>query len=81
MQPSLWQPSVELSVQEEQIVKRIRKAKLFVFLRQHRHELFDEAFQKELASLYRKAERGHPKVGPSSPGTRADPRGVYRRLR
>jgi hypothetical protein len=65
MQPSLWQPPVELSEQEEQIVKRIRKAKLFVFLRQHRHELFDEAFQQELASLYRKAERGQPPVAPA----------------
>lgn len=45
MQPSLWQPPVELSEQEKQIVKRIRKAKLFVFLRQHRHELLDEAFR------------------------------------
>ena len=45
MQPSLWQPPVELSMQEEQIVKRIRKAKLFAFLRQHRHELLDEAFR------------------------------------
>jgi len=25
-------------------MKRIRKAKLFVFLRQHRHELLNEAF-------------------------------------
>ncbi len=65
MQPSHWQPPVELSEQEEQIVKRIRKAKLFVFLRQHRHELFDEAFQQELASLYRKAERGQPPVAPA----------------
>ena len=45
MQPSPWQPPVELSKQEEQIVKKIRKAKLFVFLRQHRHELLDEAFR------------------------------------
>ena len=47
MQPPLWQPSVELSKQEERIMKRIRKAKLFVFLRQHRHELLDEAFQSQ----------------------------------
>ena len=66
MQPSLWQPPVELSEQEEQIVKKIRKAKLLVFLRKHRHELFDEAFQEELAELYRKAERGQP---PSLPDT------------
>jgi Transposase DDE domain/Transposase domain (DUF772) len=65
MQPSLWQPPVELSAQEEQIVKRIRKAKLFVFLREHRHELFDEAFQQELTSLYRQAERGQPPVAPA----------------
>jgi hypothetical protein len=65
MQPSLWQPPVELSEQEEQIVKRIRKAKLFVFLRQHRQELFDEAFQQELARLYGKAERGQPPVAPA----------------
>ncbi len=54
-----------ISRQEEQVVKKIRKAKLFVFLRQHRHELFDEAFQEELAGLYRKAERGHPPVDPA----------------
>ena len=65
MQPSLWQPPVELSKQEELIVKKIRKAKLFVFLRQHRHELFDEAFQHELSSLYREAERGQPPVAPA----------------
>jgi hypothetical protein len=53
------------SNREEQIVHKIRKAKLFVFLRQHRHELFNEAFQEELASLYRKAERGQPPVAPA----------------
>ncbi len=36
-----------------------------MFLRHHRHELFDEAFQEELASLYRPAERGHPPVAPA----------------
>jgi len=56
MKPSLWQPPVALSVQEAHIMKRIRKAKLFVFLRQHRHEVLDEAFQQELANLYRKTE-------------------------
>src|SRR5438046_3629358 len=65
MQPERWKPPVELSKQEEQIVKKIRKAKLFVFLRAHRHELLDEAFQQELASLYRKAERGQPPVAPA----------------
>jgi hypothetical protein len=65
MQPSLWQPPVALSEQEEQIVKRIRRAKLFVFLRHHRHELLNEAFQQELASLYRASQRGQPPIAPA----------------
>src|ERR1700738_3186662 len=65
MQPSPWQPPVELSEQEEQIVKRIRRAKLFVFLRHHRHELLDKAFQQELAGLYRASERGQPPIAPA----------------
>jgi hypothetical protein len=65
MQPPIWKPPVELSKQEEQIVKKIRKAKLFVFLRKLRHELFNEAFQQELANLYRPAERGQPPIAPA----------------
>jgi hypothetical protein len=61
----MWKPPVTLGSQEEQIVKKIRKAKLFVFLRYHRHEVFDEAFQEELASLYGNTERGHPPVAPA----------------
>src|SRR5437660_3249375 len=65
MQPPSWQPPIALSEQEEQIVKRVRKAKLFVFLREHQHELLDEALQQELANLYRKAERGQPPIAPA----------------
>src|SRR5260370_12207211 len=65
MQPPRGPPPVELSQQEEQVMKRIRKAKRFVFLRQHRHELLNEAFQEELAGLYRKAERGRCPVAPA----------------
>jgi hypothetical protein len=65
MQPAMWKPPVTLTQQEEHSVTKIRKARLFVFLRHHRHELFDEAFQEELASLYRPAERGHPPVTPA----------------
>ncbi len=36
-----------------------------MFLRHHRHALFDEAFQQELASLYQKAERGQPPIAPA----------------
>jgi hypothetical protein len=65
MQPPPWHPPVELSQQEETIVKKIKKAKLFIFLRHHRHELFDEGFQQELAGLYKEAERGQPPVAPA----------------
>jgi hypothetical protein len=65
MQPVHWQLPVNLSEQEEHIVRRIRRAKLFVFLRYHRHELLDEAFQRELASLYRASKRGQPPIAPA----------------
>ena len=65
MRPSCWQVPVELSTQEERIVAQIRRAKLFVFLRHHRHELFDETLQQELAALYRPSQRGHPPIAPA----------------
>ncbi len=65
MQPFHWLPPVALSLQEEQIVQRIRRAKLFVFLRHHRHDLFNESFQQELATLYRPSKRGHPPIAPA----------------
>jgi Transposase DDE domain/Transposase domain (DUF772) len=65
MQPSSWQPPVVLSAQEEPIVQRIRRAKLFVFLRSHRQELFDESFQQELATLYQPRKRGRPPIAPA----------------
>lgn len=65
MQPSFWSPTVKLSAHEEQIVERIRRAKWLVFLRHHRHELFGEKFQQELASLYRPGKRGQPPIAPA----------------
>jgi hypothetical protein len=65
MQPSLWQPPIDLSPTEQAIMKRIKRAKLFVFLREHRHELFDEAFQQELAALYHSSRRGQPPIPPA----------------
>jgi transposase len=50
---------------EQTIVKRIRRAKLFVFLREWRHELFDAAFQEELGQLYAASRRGQPPVPPA----------------
>jgi hypothetical protein len=56
---------MELSALEQSIVKRIKKAKLFTFLRQHRHQLFDEGFQEELSKLYANSPKGHPPVPPA----------------
>src|SRR6266480_3356734 len=65
MKPPLWQPPTELSTKEEQVLKRMKKAKLFVFLRKQRHEIFDEAFQNELATLYQDSKRGQPPIAPA----------------
>lgn len=65
MRPLFWQPAIRLSAKEEQIVKRIKKAKLFVFLREHQHRLFDEAFQGELAQMYQASGRGQPPIAPA----------------
>jgi hypothetical protein len=44
---------------EEMVMKRLqRKGRLFSFLRRHRHELLDDAFQAELEKMYRDAPRG-----------------------
>jgi transposase len=48
MRPFPWKPPIEPSCVEQTIMTRIKRAKLFVFLRYHRHELFDDAFQEEL---------------------------------
>ena len=52
MRPGMWQPPVVCSRLEQEVIKRIKRAKLFVWLREHRHELFDADFQAELAQLY-----------------------------
>src|SRR5438552_13789821 len=65
MQPSLWQPPVDPSATEQTIMKRIKRAKLFIFLREHRQELFDETFQQELATLYLASKRGQPPIPPA----------------
>ena len=51
MRPRIWHAPIELSAAEQSIVKRIRRAKLFVFSRNWRHQLFSQPFQEELASL------------------------------
>lgn len=59
-----WNPPRELTRREQTLLKR-RTKKLFGFLRQHRHELFDEEFQEELAAMYRETGEGKAPVAPA----------------
>lgn len=65
MRPPLWHPSVELSAPEQKVVKRIKKAKLFIFLREVRHELFDDEFQVELATIFKDSSTGKCPISPA----------------
>jgi transposase len=56
---------VEPSAAEQAVIKAVRRARLFVFLREHRHELFDEQFQAELADAYEDRPKGQPPVPPA----------------
>jgi hypothetical protein len=47
------------------VIKRIKRAKLFVFLRHRRHEIFTEDFQEELGAIYRQSPLGQPPIPPA----------------
>jgi Transposase domain (DUF772) len=68
MRPGVWQPPVECSRLEQEVIKRIKRAKLFVWLREHRHELLDEGFQLQLAAMYQDKPVGQPPVPPGQLG-------------
>lgn len=61
-----WNVEVELSSAEEAICARCkRNGRLYAFLRRHRHELFDEAFENELTALYSDSPKGQPPLPPA----------------
>jgi hypothetical protein len=61
-----WTPPVAPTRQEQVLLKRLdRVRKLLGFLRLHRHELFDDAFQDELAAMYRTTGAGKPARPPA----------------
>ncbi len=61
-----WTPPVAPTRQEQFLLKRLdRVRKLLAFLRLHRHELFDDAFQDELAAMYRTTGAGKPARAPA----------------
>jgi Transposase domain (DUF772) len=59
---------VACSRPEQQVIKRIKRARLFTWLREHRHELFDEGLQAELAAMYADKRVGQPPVPPAQLG-------------
>jgi Transposase DDE domain/Transposase domain (DUF772) len=65
VRPVVWRPPAEPSLAEQAVIKAVRRARLFVFLRLHRHELFDEQFQAELAESYVDSPKGQPPVPPA----------------
>ena len=65
MRPVVWRPPVAPSAAEQAVMKAVRRAKLFVFLRQHRHDLLDKEFQAELAGAYADSPKGQPPVPPA----------------
>jgi hypothetical protein len=61
-----WSPPVPPSPREQRLLKRLsRTKKLFAFLRLHRHELFNEAFQQELEAMYRPTGAGCEPLPPA----------------
>jgi len=60
-----WNPPVELSPDESEIIASIKKAKLFTFIRLNRHELFNDEFQAELAAIFKDSTVGQCPVPPA----------------
>jgi hypothetical protein len=61
-----WNPEVKCSERETRLLKLVgRSRKLFVFLREHRHEIFDEKFQEELEAMYRDSGQGEEPQTPA----------------
>jgi hypothetical protein len=61
-----WNPRLEKTAQERALLKRLtRTRKLFAFLREHRHELFDDAMQLQLESMYRDTGAGRAPLSPA----------------
>jgi transposase len=65
VRPVFWRPPAEPSPAEQAVIKAVRRARLFVFLREHRHELFSEEFQGELAQACVDSPKGQPPVPPA----------------
>src|SRR5437763_3291453 len=65
MYPLLWHPPLARSPVEQVVYARIKYAKLFRFLRDHRLTLFTDEFQAEFAVLYADSRCGQRPVPPA----------------
>src|SRR6266567_852680 len=65
-----WVPSQTYTRQETAILKSLRRTrKLFAFLRDYRHEIFNDEMQSALEAMYRKYRGGQ---GSGVPGAHGD---------
>ena len=62
---TIWTTETALTGLEERIVKRCGKRRVFVFLRELRHRIFDEALQAKLAAAYAELVRGKERIPPA----------------
>jgi IS5 family transposase len=62
---AIWTIQTELSGLEERIVKRCGKRRVFVFLRELRHRIFDEGMQAKLGAAYKEMIRGKERIPPA----------------
>ncbi|HEY5957896.1 MAG TPA: hypothetical protein VIV60_15140, partial [Polyangiaceae bacterium] len=62
---TLWNPPMELSAGEKFIAKRCEKRRVFVFLRELRHVIFDTEVQEKLNAAYSSNARGKERVCPA----------------
>jgi hypothetical protein len=53
----IWNPPVELSKAEQLVIKRCEKRRVFAFLREQRHRIFDAETQAKLRAAYKRVER------------------------
>ena len=62
----LWQVPIELSESEEKLCSRLGvRSRFYRFLRRVRHLVFDEAFEKQLATMYENRPSGKTPVPPA----------------
>jgi len=60
-----WTPRQDYTSGRIPSAQAASDAKLFAFLRDHRHELFDDGFQAELEAMYRDTGAGREPVPPA----------------